>query len=642
MRDGYYLSVYITIDEYRHIFNIKNRHDYNISLYLKENDDVTLVHFWELERITGFKQHDSAFLNTEHAVEFINQLLAVYQLTVDDMVEIWGSPRISTVDDYHPVPEQPDYAYHGIWHLFSGIMLHSNTFKHEQILAFAVDGGPEFNTDPDSEEYAKYYYPGCYVDKGKITYLPAYSPGPLWGYASKKYDMREGSLMALGSAIDIKHEKNYMNDSLFLLKTDTRSYQTYIQLSSLFNEIEADFDKQPPSAIHPDFTYEENKIAFVMHAIQHISKAIMEKNVENAIRELGIDTEKTHLSLTGGFALNCPTNSHLMNKYKFKSFIAPPCVNDSGMSLGIALYAFYKKVGQFNFNFENAYYGDNDHTLHELMSDYQSFVKREDSFHPEQFLIDIQQGPICWFNNRSEVGPRALGNRSLLADPRNPEAKHKLNIIKEREWWRPVAPLVMEEHQKEWFVEDLPSPYMLQTSTIKEDQAAKVPAILHLDRSSRIQTVNERDNKDLYELLHIFNNETGVPILCNTSLNDKGEPIINKLEEAINFALRKKISVVYFNKKRIELHHFEEYHKQSPEPRLRDQFMRENRYTKLLHNRFNPHNLNKIYFGFAYYYPEIVPLLEQGLTSEVKSLLQKKFSEMDLNYEVMLPNCEGL
>lgn len=276
MRDGYYLSTYINIDEYCHVFDIQDRHDFNISLYLKEKDQVTLVHFWELERITGFKQHHFSFLNTEHAIEFINGLLATYQLTIDDMVEVWGTPKISTVDDYHPVPEQPEYAYHGMWHLFSGIMLHTDIFQNEQILALAVDGGPEFNVAPSSAEHTKYFYPGCYVNKGEITYFPAHSPGQLWTYASMRYVMREGSLMALGSAIEFQNVKSYVRDSLFLFKKGS-DYEICSQLNLFFNEVEEDFYNLHPSALNSQFTYEENKIAYVMNVIQEISKVIMEK-----------------------------------------------------------------------------------------------------------------------------------------------------------------------------------------------------------------------------------------------------------------------------------------------------------------------------------------------------------------------------
>ncbi|PWW07335.1 carbamoyltransferase-like protein [Paenibacillus cellulosilyticus] len=636
MQDGYYLATYIVIDEYCHAFDIVTRHDNNIALFLKENDNVSLVHYWELERLTGYKHHAYSFLNTEHAVEFINELLAEYHLTIDDMQEVWGSPKISTVNDYHSFVEMPEYAYHGLCHLYSGVLLNTEIFHNEKILAFAVDGGPEFfpKLTSAAAEQMKYYYPGCYADKGKVTHFPTNSPAQLWAYPAFRYGLQEGTLMALGSAIEFDCQKDFFRESLLIQKYDIL-YDTFKDLNLLFNELEDEFAKLPESQLSDRFTYEENKIAFVMCIIQQLSKEIMERNVEQALRQFDIDPEDTYLSMTGGFALNCPTNSHLMNKYKFKGFIAPPCVNDTGMSLGIGLYAFHKKHGKFNFDFQHAYYGDRDHSLDEILTKYNQFVKSHGDFIADQFLSDIKNDPIVWFNNRSEVGPRALGNRSLLADPRNEDSKTKLNIIKEREWWRPVAPLIMEQHLGQWFEDDISSPYMLQTAIVKEDKFSQVPAVLHLDKSARIQTVNQQDNEDLYQLLQIFNEDTQVPLLCNTSLNDKGEPIINKLEEAMNFALRKKIKVIYLNKVRVELDGFEQYTEQSPNPRMKQTFKRKSEYSDKLYRRINPHNLNPKYFNFLGYFPEIRTDLQKGLEDEVNTYLHQKCAEINLNTNYM-------
>lgn len=629
MRDGYYLSTYFTIDEYFHVFEVTTRHDNSVALFRKENDQVTLVHYWELERVSGIKHHELAFFDREHAVSVLNQLLAEYDLTVDDMVEIWGTPKLSTVDDYHSVPELPDYAYHGIWHLFSGVMIDTDVFHNEKILAFAVDGGPEFNVDLESENHVKYFYPGAYIDKGEITYFPSYSPATLWGYAGLRYGMKEGTLMALASAIPFDYEPRYLKDSILFFKKGS-NVETSKDFFKYFLALEEDFGRLSPDQLSDQFTYEENKIAYVMNIVQQVSKEIMDLNVENAISRFEIDPKETVLSLTGGFALNCPTNSYLMNKHKFKGFMAPPCVNDSGMSLGCGLYAFYKKMGKFDFRLSHAYHGDKDDSLDRILEQYGDFVKSASDFDPALFVEDITSHPVVWFNSRAEIGPRALGNRSLLADPRSNHAKDQLNVIKQREWWRPVAPLILESHLGDWFKEDISSPYMLQTSYVKEDRASQVPAILHLDQSARVQTVNPHDNPDMYELLQLFKEATGVPILCNTSLNDKSEPIINKLEEAVNFALRKKMRVVYFNKKRIELQRFEAYEASAPQPRMADAFTRSNRLVMLIKRQFNPHNLSTKYFNLATVYPDVKQLLKEGREEEARQYLLREGEESGL------------
>jgi hypothetical protein len=151
---------------------------------------------------------------------------------------------------------------------------------------------------------------------------------------------------------------------------------------------------------------------------------------------------------------------------------------------------------------------------------------------------------------RAEIGPRALGHRSLLADPRQDTMKDRLNQIKRRQWWRPVAPVILADQVREWFSDADRSPFMLRTFTLRPEKAARVPAISHLDRSARIQTLTREEAPLLSELLQAFHASTGVPMLCNTSLNDKGEPIINVLEEALIFARRRGVPAVYVDGRR--------------------------------------------------------------------------------------------
>ncbi len=309
----------------------------------------------------------------------------------------------------------------------------------------------------------------------------------------------------------------------------------------------------------------------VMKQIQAMSIQKVDQTIDWIVREYRLNPADTYLSLTGGYALNCPTNSYLMNKFGFKDLLFPPCVNDGGQSLGIALYAFYKKMPEhvLNFKFASAYMGDSDEHWTDLdnKGEYVRFVDSVSDFDLKQLVADLKEYPIVWFNGRSEVGPRALGNRSILGDPRQPASQPILNKIKQRQWWRPVAPVVLEEKASDWFECVVPSPFMLRTFRIKDDRLESIPAIAHLDHSARIQTVNLEQNPALYQAIQAFETETGVPMLCNTSLNDKGEPIVNRIEEAVNFCLRKRIKVGYFNRKRICFKNFDEYTVAGPLPR---------------------------------------------------------------------------
>lgn len=151
---------------------------------------------------------------------------------------------------------------------------------------------------------------------------------------------------------------------------------------------------------------------------------------------------------------------------------------------------------------------------------------------------------IGWFQGRLEMGPRALGNRSILADPRLIGMNDKVNLIKQRELWRPLAPSIMQEYASEVFEENFESPYMLYTFKIKKDYQKKIPAVCHVDGTSRPQTVSKKSNTLLWRLLDEFRKITGVPLVLNTSFNGPGEPLVCFPEDAIKMFLRSKLDIL--------------------------------------------------------------------------------------------------
>ena len=553
MKDGFYLATYFYINELAYITDIELRHDMNMSLWEKKGNVVKLLRYWELERVTGLKQHRKAFYDVNHAKTVINKLLAEFNLSIDDMNEIWGTPQLDTSKDYHSLDDYNKYCYHSICHLFSSLLMDTELFHKENILSLEVDGAPDNVIDLDIEN--KKYYIGCYSEGGKIREIfPIASPGIHWGYIRDYFHLREGSLMALGTASTSK--LNHKRLKLIMPKDKDGVSEVIDDINELIKYVNSLTDSDVGSKFNgfdPAFSKEENKISMVVKEVQRISVEIMCSNIENSIRDYDIVPENTLLSLSGGFSLNCPTNSFIMKKYKFKGFSAVPCVNDAGISLGTALYAFYKKMnGEMQFKFENAFYGQPDDNIEKFIKDYEKYIDKISDMTVEQIVTDIEKHPVIWFQGEAEIGPRALGNRSLLGDPRNVETKKILNVIKRRQWWRPVAPVILDECVGQWFRDAYESPFMLNTFYIKDEKAAIVPAILHLDNSARVQTVSNNSNKELYEVLKSFNEKTGVPILCNTSLNDAGEPIINNLDELFNFAINKEIKVAYINGIRVE------------------------------------------------------------------------------------------
>lgn len=595
MKDGYYLSTYLDINELGHLLDLPGRHDQNISLWEKTGDQITLVHYWELERRTGIKMHRKYFYDNEHAVMVINYLLGEYNLSLNDMCEVWGTPRIDRFHaTYHSVGDYRDLAYHSIAHLFSSLMMDTNIFYNETILSLAVDGSPDIVVDGDC--IRKSFYAGGISRKGQVDLTPVSSPGILWSYASDCFKLREGTLMALASACSCAFEEYEP------ITIDMRNADAFQRARIFMDQLYKDADKVRKDnwvnakSYDDRFTEDENLISMAMKVIQTLSLKMMDDNIDQIVERYGINTRDSYLAISGGYGLNCPTNSHLMNKYGFKGLLAPPCASDSGISLGIALYSFYKQMDKFVFHLRHASYGDRYQNLNEAIKEgsFDLYIKDIGDFDLNQAVSDMQEAPIVWFYGAAEIGPRALGNRSIIADPRREESRDRLNEIKHRQWWRPVAPIILEHEMSEWFVEEGSSPFMLQTFSIREDKQNRIPAVAHLDGSSRVQTINRQcDQSGLYDVISAFQKKTGVPIICNTSLNDIGEPIINRIEEALNFALRKNIRVVYINKKRVELHNHNAYRLKIPMKRPLEWTLFNPEEKEALLNELNPHKVNK-------------------------------------------------
>lgn len=222
-------------------------------------------------------------------------------------------------------------------------------------------------------------------------------------------------------------------------------------------------------------------------------------------------TGKSDLVFMGGCALNSSANTILWKI--FKNIWIMPNPGDAGSSLGAASALYGKHV-----EWETPYLG------HNILGEY-----------PTQDIVNgiLKDGIVAVANGKAEYGPRALGNRSILADPRDPNIKDKVNKIKQRELFRPFAPVIMEEHASEWFDMNFTSPYMQYT--VKCLQPDKIPSVVHADGTSRVQTVNSQQHPGLYEVLKKWYHITAIPILLNTSLNIKGQPLLNDQVDIIKW-----------------------------------------------------------------------------------------------------------
>lgn len=269
-------------------------------------------------------------------------------------------------------------------------------------------------------------------------------------------------------------------------------------------------------------------------------QGVCEDYIINALSILIGEHKQENICLSGGCALNVLINEKIY-KTITKNIYVPPACSDTGQSLGSILYLWHHVLNnQFvPQKWHNPYLGDfikksntSNKNIHKIK------IKNEDELIEKASKLLIQGKIIAWAQGRGEIGPRALGNRSILCFPLNPNMKDIINEkIKHREWWRPFAPVCLFEDTPEWFETSDESPYMLRSPKVKKEKIKIIPSVVHVDGSARLQTVRESQNPLLYKLLKKIKFETGVPILLNTSLNDKGKPITNHINSIFNLLL---------------------------------------------------------------------------------------------------------
>lgn len=281
-----------------------------------------------------------------------------------------------------------------------------------------------------------------------------------------------------------------------------------------------------------DFKSYTNEIKHKMNIAATVQD-VFEKEVLHHINELENKTE--NLCLSGGSFLNCNANSEIVLNSKFKNFHHFPACGDDGTSVGSALYVAHHILNETRYN----------HSISDLCYTGKNYECKIPDY--EYLAKQIANGKIIgWFQGKSEFGPRALGNRSILADPRNFHNRELINhVVKNREWFRPFAPVVLEEDYLKWFDFPIPSPYMLYTAKVKKPD--KIPAVTHIDGSARFQTVNKETNLHYYKLIKAFKKLTKVPVLLNTSLNGNGQPILETQEDAKEFFKNSNLDLMVIN-----------------------------------------------------------------------------------------------
>jgi carbamoyltransferase len=266
---------------------------------------------------------------------------------------------------------------------------------------------------------------------------------------------------------------------------------------------------------------------------------VLEETTLQLVRWLQESTGQRALCLAGGVALNCVLNAHLRSRGPFKDVWVQPAAGDAGTALGAALWIDAQQAptaGIRPSTMEHVFWGPayGDDEIEALLRRAKVSCRRLTDVAEETAALLECDRIIGWFQGAMEFGPRALGARSILASPISASMQDRLNDIKDREDFRPVAPVILEEEAGEWFVDAQVSPFMLFVFDVRADKAGRIPAVRHVDGTARVQTINRAQHPLYYDLLRAFQRRTGVPVLVNTSFNVRGEPIVCTPRDAVS------------------------------------------------------------------------------------------------------------
>jgi carbamoyltransferase len=404
---------------------------------------------------------------------------------------------------------------------------------------------------------------GSNLEIKKEIYFP-HSLGLLYSaftyYLGFKVNSGEYKLMGLAPYGEPKYSKiikeylvDIKEDGSFRLNQDYFDYATGLKMinkkfNSLFNHEPRDSEKEKLNQFHMD----------IAASIQQVTEEIILKLTTSLKNEYQI----RNLCLAGGVALNCVANGKILNSKVFENIWIQPAAGDAGGSLGAALAFWYlelknKREVDSQDQMKGSYLGPNyeqieiENELNKIGAKFS--VLDEEDIYLETVKHLINGDAIGWFQGRMEFGPRALGSRSILGDPRSSNMQKNLNLkVKYRESFRPFAPSILQDDLTQWFDININSPYMLLVSQVKKEKSiemnhdekklfgidklnikrSEIPAVTHVDYSARIQTVDGKYNPKYYKLLTKFKEKTSCPILINTSFNVRGEPIVNTPTDA--------------------------------------------------------------------------------------------------------------
>lgn len=410
--------------------------------------------------------------------------------------------------------------------------------KAEKSLVFVLDGsGPRETTSV----YLKTGDRLELVHRVNLPHSLGYFYGDITAFCGFKKNSDEWKVMGLASYGESKYNLDHL---LSFNGKDYRVSKDMLGISELVLNGET-----VKKRTNEDDVINDTVIKDLARSTQDHFERFLVGFVDYFMKKYGVNS----IGLAGGVGLNCKANGFLTQKLDIAEFFIQPAATDDGAAIGAALFPFYEK-GTLKRDVFYPYLGL-EYDESEILS---AIKKYKLPFSvPENTARDAAQelanGRLLgWYQGRDEFGPRALGNRSIVSDPRDPEMKNRVNeVVKYRENWRPFAPSMLEEHAPEILKHIKHSPYMILTDYVSDAWAEKIPAVVHVDGTLRPQTVNKEMNPAYWNLINEFYKITGVPVVMNTSFNLKGEPNVSSPTDAIRTFFTSGLEVLYMGKYKV-------------------------------------------------------------------------------------------
>jgi carbamoyltransferase len=526
-----------------------------------------LVEHVEIERYTRLKESGGDSL-----AYFRDIYLKNNGLSMDD-IDVWTSPfpdhnlaggGSDTFDTHQFIDKAAINFYpHHLCH--ASHAFYSSNFRNALVVTLDSAG---MDTCNRSVSTAAYYGTDRKIIKIADQENDAMSLGNLWGRftrfvfklsAGYPRGHQAGSVMAMAALGD---PKKYFNE-VFRAATTEFPYVKFTPAGykrGVYVPPEDDVTHPYLQKFREIAESSEQEKFDIAAALQSVTENIVCQVVDQALKnaeERGISCR--NVCFAGGVSLNSVAMGKILSVFgdRIDGIFMPPVPYDAGLSIGACQYHWHHILEQSRVygSFVSPYLGE-EYTKQAVLD---AIAKRDGLVIKEAHTIEACVADLCdnkivsIFQGRSESGRRALGNRSIVADPRSPEMKKMINDkVKHRQWYRPFAPSVLEEHCADWFEGSFPSPYMSFVFKFKADKLGKVPAVEHFDGTARIQTVNRDQNKVYYDLISHFYQLTGVPMLLNTSFNDR-EPICETPDDAICCFMGTDIDFLYFPEYKIRI-----------------------------------------------------------------------------------------